>query len=228
MFIQNPTIPDVAQHAKLLNIAFTILYAFFTIMIFRRYMKNKSKVAKNLAINFGLYTIISVILTIQYVIIEEKGAGTEEESWLGATFMALVCIATIFMYLFYTELDSKSLEKKKIVSILGMSLSAWILLPFDDMLGIVFITYALMLFYNGYVYLKIGLALYKTINRVPEKRKALIAIVVGCFLFLVFFLLVAVAGILNHGILLLASLVVLFLTMTSFYFGFIHPSLKSK
>lgn len=224
------------QAANLLNVqilvyiipVIMVLLTIFTIAILYRYIKTKKKTPFYLGLGFLLYDIsVIFILFGQLDLLNNAGIYSPLGSWLFAISLTSIQLGGVLFYNFYAEIKEMSKLKQVVVSALGIAIGVWILLPVDDQLGIVPITFTLMGVYSGYVYLTIAITILKAMRRMKETNKGFLFIGLGGIFMTVFFVLISLSNITGNVIINIGANVTLVIAMACFYLGFIQPSLKT-
>ena len=214
-----------------------ILLALFMISTFMTYNKKRKKVTLYLALNYLSFILGMIIFAIAHNSVIQAGIVTDfyfQASMFANVFIMAGIICLIFFHGEFTEVNR---NRKIIEVVFGIFIMVWIALPFNYTAGstsgfqLKYVTYTLMSIYGIIIYINLTVSFFRMslkALRGSKERKQLIALGLGSLVFLEYFFIITVYGILQIFVFLLVGLFSLIFSFLCYFIGIYLPKfLKS-
>ncbi len=207
------------------NVALSIIFGFFALIVLVKYVQNKTKVALYLSLNYIGFMVAMITLTIG---VEISSNRTDRVIYLRFSDLMQMAIVfgTIMIFYFYRELSNVSQKKVKWVLVFGFFLESILFL--SALFSIVPrpVIYTYMFIFLSYIYFQIAISFLLLHKRIDKNKSSFLLIGLGALIFIVYFFLKAVEGYINSSTSLAISNLLLLLSQSMFLIGFLIPMMK--
>ena len=210
-----------------------ILIAFF-FSTFITFVKQKKRVTLYLTLNYLTFIVAMIFFNAAHISAVVNGMTTDfyyHSSMFANIFVMLGIITNILFHSKFGQVNKK-IKTYKIV--FGFLITVWIFLPFNYEVGVTtgfnlkYLTYTFMSFYGIIIYIGLTISFFKMAKVTTQSKKQLIALGLGSLIFLLYFVIIAVFGILQVFIFLLSSMFCLYASFICYFVGIYLPKFKSK
>jgi hypothetical protein len=207
----------------------------FVVSTLHKYFQRKAKIALYLFLHYVIYLFACIAwLIANWSAYEDHSAAQMIFSSLSDIGSGLIVIGSAILIYFLGELTKDfKMKWKSSGAIIGILIGIWIMLPFEDYqeeatgFQLKFISYLLMVVYCLPIYFFMGHIFWRTAGQIEEKKKEMRFISLGGYIFIISFFSIMFAGIFQNGTLSVISMIIMLISLTFLYLGFIIPARKS-
>ncbi len=212
-----------------------LLYAFFSIIPLKKYLKRKKPLALYFALSNVCYVIILTVKIIGFIANLQIDGRSPIYLFSFLLDNILMILSAVFLFYFIGEIKEISQRKTQMILIAGSIILIFSLFPFNGWLDpsigefrLKYVSQLLMTLFNTVIYTTIIVVFSKDAFRVSEKKRAYLFIIFGSFSMILFFVGMLFIGMLQIESYLFIGIVWSFLALgVVFYFqGFIQPALQ--
>jgi len=209
-----------------------LLLVLFFVSTYITFSKKKRKVTLYLALNYLSFILGMLYFALAHYSVMLTGITTDlyfQVSMFANVFIMAGIICLIF---FHAEFAKVKRSRKIIEALIGLFLIVWIALPFNYTVvstggfQLKYVTYTLMSIYGIFIYINLTWSFFKMSLQAlkgSKERKQLIALGLGSLIFLEYFIVITVYGILQIFIFLFVGLLSITVSFMCYFIGIYLP-----
>jgi hypothetical protein len=209
-----------------------LLLVLFMVSTFITFAKKRRKVTLYLALNYLSFILGMLFFALAHYSVVLVGITTDLYFQISMFANVFIMAGIICLIFFHGEFAKVNRRRKIIESVFGLFLIIWIVLPFNYSVGstggfqLKYVTYTLMSIYGIVIYVNLTMSFFKMSLKAlkgSKERKQLIALGLASLVFLEYFFIITVYGILQIFIFLLVGLISLTVSFLCYFIGIYLP-----
>ncbi|MFW9785357.1 MAG: hypothetical protein ACFFFB_23960 [Candidatus Heimdallarchaeota archaeon] len=214
-----------------------LLLVLFMISTFITYSNKRKKVTLFLALNYLSFLIGMLFFAIAHYSVVQIGSTTDLYFQTSMFANIFITAGIIFLTFFHGGFAEVKKSSKIIKIIFGVFIIVWIALPFNYIVvstggfQLKYLTYTLMSIYGIIIYIDLTVSFFKLSMKAlkgSKERKQLFALGLGSLVFLEYFIVITVYGILQIFIFLLLGLLSLTISFLCYFLGIYIPKFRKS
>ncbi|MFW9822281.1 MAG: hypothetical protein ACFFE4_05075 [Candidatus Thorarchaeota archaeon] len=214
-----------------------LLLVLFMVSTFITFIKKRKMVTLYLTLNYLSFILGMIFFALAHYTVVQAGMTTDfyfHSSMFANIFITAGIICLIF---FHGEFAEVKRNRKIIEVAIGLFIIVWIALPFNYVVGstggfqLKYMTYTLMSLYGIIIYISLTVSFFKMSSKTQKgskERKQMIALALGSLVFLEYFVIITVYGILQIFIFLVTGLLSLTFSFLCYFIGIYLPKFKKS
>ncbi|MFX1326117.1 MAG: hypothetical protein ACFE8N_14300 [Promethearchaeota archaeon] len=214
-----------------------LLLVLFMISTFITYSKKRKRVTLFLALNYLSFVIGMLFFANAHYSVVQIGSTTNFYYQISMFANIFINMGIIFLTLFHGDFAEVKKSSKILKIVFGVFIIVWITFPFNYIVvstggfQLKYLTYTLMSIYGIIIYIDLTVSFFKLSMKAlkgSKEKKQLVALGLGSLVFLEYFIIITVYGILQIFTFLFIGLISLTISFFCYFIGIYIPKFRKS